>query len=77
MLHKFHGSQNIYKKEISCSRCYRLFYTITSSFPILSITTVSSYKTIACTLKALSPALLALSLYLKINCLGSLVTFYA
>ena len=48
------------------------FYTMTNSFPTLSITTVSSYRTMACTLK--SAALLALILYLKINCFGSLVT---
>ena len=49
------------------------FYTMTNSFPTLSMTTVSSYRTIAWILKL--AAAFASGLYLKINCYGSLVTF--
>ena len=65
--------QNIYEIMILFDRRFLTFYTMTNSLPTLSITTDSSYNTTAWTLK--SAALLALILYLKINCLGSLVTF--
>ena len=71
MLYNFLITKHI-TKHIQNKEYLDTFYTMTTSFPILSMMTSSSYKTMACTLKA--AALLALSLYLKTNCFGSLVT---
>ena len=70
MLYNFSITKHIQNNEYFIT--VNTFYTMTNSFPTLSMITSSSYRTMACTLKGV--ALLALSLYLKINCFGSLVT---
>ena len=73
MLYNFLIIKHIRNKEYLIT--VDTFYAMTTSFPILLMTTASLYRTITWTWKF--AVLLAFGLYLKITCFGSLVTLSA